>query len=187
MKKAALAVLGLAASQTSLAGTYNYAEVGFGLSKLQSESERYEELADSYNDADPSIMLHLSTGGRIGNNENTWLELTYLYDSKKEIGNTSITGQGVLASLKLTTSPLNNASVYAKLGGGKYFSSAKTKGEKGTSYGSSSFYQGAFGVSFRLDHTQAINVQVQTLYNRDAVNAMDNYTNSLLISLNHFI
>jgi len=187
MKKTALAFLGLAASQATFAGTHNYAEVGFGLSKWQAESERYAERADDLNDADPSVMLSLSTGGRIGNNENMWLELTYLYDSKKEIGNTDITSQGVLASLKLSTSPLNNASVYAKIGGGKYFSSAKTKGEKNTSYDSSAIYQGAFGVSFRLDHTQAINVQVQTLYNRDAVNATDNYTNSLLISLNHFI
>lgn len=163
------------------AGTYNYAEIGFGLSKLTSSSDD-KAYDDTINDADPSGAFKISTGSRLGHSVNNWFELTYIYEAPKKIDTTEISNHLILVNLKFTTDPKADFSAFFKLGGGKAFTEIISESE--ASDFKSSVYSGSLGTSFRLNAKQAINFEAQSIYNEDSTKL---YNNFFVVSLNQFI
>ncbi len=163
------------------AGTYNYAEIGFGLSKLISSSgdKVYD---DTINDADPSGAFKISTGSRLGHSVNNWFELTYIYETPKKINTTEISNHLLLVNLKFTTDPKADLSAFIKLGGGRTFTEIKSQSD--SSDFKSTVYSMSVGTSFRLNAKQAINFEAQSIYNDDLA---DLYNNFFVLSLNQFM
>jgi hypothetical protein len=163
------------------AGTYNYAEIGFGLSKLISSSSD-KVYDDTINDADPSGAFKISTGSRLGHSVNNWFELTYIYETPKKINTTEISNHLLLVNLKFTTDPKADLSAFIKLGGGRAFTEIKSQSD--SSDFKSTAYSVSVGTSFRLNAKQAINFEAQSIYNEDLA---DLYNNFFVLSLNQFM
>lgn len=180
----------LLASSCSLAGTYNYAEIGFGASKWQSISDS-ESTDKFFDNVDPSATIRISTGSRLGHSINNWFELGYLYEAPKEFGVSESSSQTILASLKFTTDPRTKLSAYAKIGFGKQYLASREKEDGNSKYTSISInvYQAAFGVGYRLSPKQSISFETQTLYDNERYKSenADFYNHFFTISLNQFL
>ncbi|MFT6260356.1 MAG: hypothetical protein ACJASH_000913 [Bermanella sp.] len=176
-------------SSVTSAGTYNYAEIGLGVSKLidTSDDKEYVQLID---DVDPSAAFKLSTGVRLGRSPNVWFDLTYLYESDKDIGVNKINHHYLLTSIKFSTDPRSDFSGFFKLGGGRVFFYATqqlddTQGGGSVSItGKSLVYSASIGSSFRLNPKQSITFEAQTLLGK---NNKDSFNNFFTISLNQFL
>jgi hypothetical protein len=178
-------------SSVTFAGTYNYAEIGLGVSKLIDTSDDTLEVGDiDLNDIDPSAAFKLSTGTRLGHSPNVWFDLTYLYESDKEFGDSKISKHFLLTSIKFSTDPRSDFSGFFKLGGGRVFISTTqqlddTQGGGSVSInGKSSAYSASIGSSFRLNPKQSITFEAQTLTSK---NDTDRFNNFFTISLNQFL
>jgi hypothetical protein len=172
-------------SLTASAGTYNYADIGFGISKISSSTDN-EEIDDDVDKLDLIGAFKVATGSRIGRSLHTWFELSYIYQEPRKIVESEVTNHYFLAGLKFTTDPKADLSTFFKLSGGKVFSKlSQPSGASGASSDSAMVYSGSLGTSFRLNKKQSINFEVQSIFSEIETGSL--YNNFFIVSLNQFL
>jgi hypothetical protein len=169
-------------SLTASAGTYNYADIGFGISKISSSTDN-EEIDDDVDKLDLIGAFKVATGSRIGRSVHTWFELSYIYQEPRKIVESEVTNHYLLLGFKFTTDPKADLSVFIKLSGGKFFS--KFSQPSDASSDSAMVYSGSLGTSFRLNKKQSINVEVQSIFSEIETGSL--YNNFFIVSLNQFL
>jgi hypothetical protein len=167
------------ASLSNASSIHNYIEVGLGANKLFSFNSDTNKYLSDYSVA-PSFKL--STGSRLNQSRTVWFELGYSYNGEMKYKNTKLNSQSLFTGLKLTTDPANKTSMFIRGGAGKTWSETKITGNTNQSNQSNHYY-GAAGLSFRLNHTQSMNIELQHI--NDA--RSDEAINGVFLNFNQFI